>query len=399
MKKPYKIIIAGDLIPSGKNVGLYESGDAEKIFGKEMFDLFHSADFSIVNYEGALTDSNIAQRKVGPNIKAPTATVKGIKNLGVKAVALANNHITDFGNTGYADTVKTFEQAGIEHLGAGPCKSLIKTHISVNYGEGNFCIYNVSETFFNVPDDNNAGVNIYDEWLVCNEIKRLKETHDYLIVIYHGGAEQFQYPTPQTRRRFHRMAECGADLITSQHTHCIGCEEFYNNSYLLYGQGNFSFVRKTNKLINRLGLVLEVTLGNTVEIKKHRVEMSDDDCLVYSANQSLSDFYERSAKIDDEEFVINEYKKVDLIQNRFTDRYLRTYRGVPMFVKKILPNKLWRKWANLYTSGQILCNIYAVESDRVREDLMYCWYGLREKNKKRYKILDWKCYGNSDSNS
>lgn len=35
----------------------------------------------------------------------------------------------------------------------------------------------------------------------------------------------------------------GADIITAQHTHCNGCEEWYNGTYLLYGQGNFLFSR------------------------------------------------------------------------------------------------------------------------------------------------------------
>lgn len=379
MEQSYKIIIAGDLIPSGKNIKLFEEGDAEEIFSKEVVAIFQNADFSVVNLEGALTDSVVAKQKVGPNIKAPLKSIEGIRNLGVKAVALANNHITDYGNIGYADTINAFEQAGIIHFGSGSSKTNVKTHISVECGERKICIYNVSETFFNVPDNANAGVNIYDEWLVLNEIKQLKTNHDYIIVMYHGGAEHFLYPTPQTRKRFHRMAECGADIVISQHTHCIGCEEFYKDSYLLYGQGNFSFARQKES-ITREGLILEIVFDKTVSIKKHRIEMLDSDCLKYSDNQDFNDLFKRSEQIYDEGFIISQYRKIDLAQNRFANRYLYSYRGISgILMRKILPTKIWNKWIKSYTAKQVLCNLYAAESDRVREDLIQCWYALDEK--------------------
>ena len=373
MEQVFRIVIAGDLIPSWTNIDLYKTGDASKIFSEEVVNIFCNADFSVVNLEGVLTNSKIEQRKIGPNIKAPISTINGIKKLGVKAVALANNHITDYGNEGYVDTISVLKNNGIAYFGAGANSSQITTHVSIKYGGGKLCVYNVSETFFNVPDEHHVGVNVYDEWLVLNEIKQLKATHDYLIVIYHGGAENFRYPTPQTRKRFYRMAECGADLITAQHTHCIGCEEFYGGSYLLYGQGNFSFARM-RKAMNREGIVLEVIFDGKITIKKHRVEMRENDCLVYSSVQNWNDLSERSAKINDEEFIVGEYQKNSLAYQRFISRYLYSYQGLTArILHKILPNKLWEKWVRFYSKSQIFCNIYSIQSDRVREDLIYCW--------------------------
>lgn len=377
MNREHKIIIGGDLNPSGKNIGLFKSGNAEQLFGPKILELFQTADFSVVNLEGALTDNAIPQKKTGPNIKAPTETINGIKNLGVKAVTLANNHITDFGNSGYAETIHTLEVAGIEHVGGGLNSSSVKTHISINCGGRNICIYSVSETFFNVPDKENAGVNIYDEWLILNEIKQLKQTHDYLIVIYHGGAEHFPYPTPQTKRRFRRMADCGADLITAQHTHCIGCEEYYNGAYFLYGQGNFSFARQKGPT-TRSGLLIEIIFGETININKHLIQMHDDDCLVYPQNQNLIDFYERGLHIDDDNYIENEYKKIiKLQQHRFECRYLKSYQGpFSAILSKFLPLNLYCWWAKIYTKNQIMCNMYSVVSDRVSEDLTYCWKAI-----------------------
>lgn len=117
--KTYRILIGGDLLPSGKNIPLFEQGDVNELFGKDICQLFAAADFSIVNLEGPLTDSELQQKKAGPAIKAPKACVQGIKALGITAVALANNHITDYGQGGYEDTIDALNTAGIMHVGSG----------------------------------------------------------------------------------------------------------------------------------------------------------------------------------------------------------------------------------------------------------------------------------------
>lgn len=99
--KTIRIIVAGDLLPSGKNIRYFEDGDARNLFGDEVCNLFSSSYYCILNLEGPLTNSDKRQLKVGPVLKAPIGTINGIKALGVKAVSLANNHTTDYGNEGY----------------------------------------------------------------------------------------------------------------------------------------------------------------------------------------------------------------------------------------------------------------------------------------------------------
>lgn len=367
-----KIIIAGDFIPCDNNMELFKHDDASHIFGSEICHLFASADFSIVNLEGTLTNSQEKQTKIGPAIKAEKETIKGIKALGVTAVAMANNHVTDYGEQGILDTFEVLEANGISHVGAGRNISDINTHLSLL--NSRICIYNVSEQFFNSPSETTPGVNLYDEYVVCNEIRELKKYHEYVIVIYHGGAELFPYPTPLTRKRFHRMADCGADIVTAQHTHCIGCEEWYKGSYLLYGQGNFLFSRQATRPMNMEGLVLEVILDNGLIIKKHRVELNKEACLQYSSDQSLIDFYNRSKEIDDSEMILKKYTK--LKSDNIIERYLLAYKGNCFWLKKFkrfIPNQMYKRLLYSYSSGDILRNRFTLLSERANEDIYYMW--------------------------
>lgn len=380
-KKNLKIIIAGDLLPWTNNIEQFKAGDASCLFSSEVCQLFSSADFSIINLEGPLTDCQEKQIKIGPVIKAEKEAVNGLKALGVKAVAMANNHVTDYGIQGILDTFEILDVHGIGHVGAGRNIHDINTHLSFGDGGRSFCIYNVSEAFFNVPDENNPGVNLYDEYVVCNEIRDLKKQHDYVIVIYHGGAEYFQYPTPQTRRRFHRMADSGADLITAQHTHCIGCEEWYNGSYLLYGQGNFLFSKQTTRPMTKEGLVLEVMIDDTLNVKKHRVELNENACIKYSDNQTLFDFYERSNDINDEEKIKQRF--CELKPDRIIESYLLAYKGNSFVIrrfKKLIPKFIWKKILRSYSSNQIMRNQFTLTSDRANEDVHYMWKKIMNEN-------------------
>lgn len=375
--KPIRVLVAGDLLPSENNYTLFEEGNAEALFGKEICQMFAESDFSIVNLEGPLTDSVSQQMKDGPGLKAPKATIAGIKELGITAVALANNHITDYLQSGIEDTIATLDDAGIRYLGIAPRESSsapVNSHISFEVRGFRVCVYNVSETFFNRPTEEMDGANVYDEWIVLNEIKALKQSHDFLIVIYHGGAEYLPYPTPQTRTRFHRMADCGADFITSQHTHCIGCEEWYHGSYLLHGQGNFLFARqKYYPNLTKQGLVTEITITDGVFSIKNHVVSIIDNILRYNESQDLSSFFERSKHLDDEKFIIEQYTKLKVAE--IMPKYLAASKGgypLMRLTRRLFP-KSTKYPESTYTFAQILRNFGVLQCERRREDMYYVW--------------------------
>lgn len=374
--KPITIIIAGDIFPSEGNFDLFANGDIEALYSKEVCQLFAKADFSIANLEGAITDSSTMQKKEGPGIKAPKETITGIKNLGLSAVALANNHITDYLQKGCEDTIAVLEQSNIEYVGLLKLKNDTrnKKFLTKRINGRSICVYNVSETFFNQPDRDNYGAHLYDEWIVCNEIKELKKTHDFLIVIYHGGAEYLPYPTPQTRTRFHRMADCGADFITAQHTHCIGCEEWYNGSYLLYGQGNFLFARQRKyPNLTKQGLVTEIIItGGGFSVNNHIVNIKDN-VLRYDDKQDLTLFYDRSKRLDDEDFIIGQFTKLKV--EEIMRKYLVAAKGnypLARITRHLIPDSA-KHPEHFYTLPQLLRNFNFFQGERGSEDMYYVW--------------------------
>ena len=99
------IIIAGDLVPTESNIELFNTANLNILLGRELLDLWNSADKRIFNLEVPLTEESKPINKWGLNLRAPKSTILGIKTLNPSLVTLANNHILDQGARGLNSTI------------------------------------------------------------------------------------------------------------------------------------------------------------------------------------------------------------------------------------------------------------------------------------------------------
>jgi len=236
-------------------------------------------------------------------------------------------------------------------------------------GDTKIVVYNVCERIFNKPTSTKGGAWIYDEYVVCRDIEKLKKDCDYLIVIYHGGIEQFRYPSPEIRKRFHRMADNGADMILSQHTHCIGSEEWYNGSYLLYGQGNFLF-RDIRPGQTDEALLIEILFeGGKAEVHRYLVRSYNKIYVRYDDQQDLSAIESRSECLKDDSFVEQQFQRFCrerlygyLVTCKSPSLYLRVIRRFcPKYFKNHLIFKTFRE-------SHLINILHTLRSEQKREE-------------------------------
>jgi len=83
--------------------------------------LIENSDYFILNLETVLEKNPkpVLEGKEYPNYDNPKRTIKVLKDLGVTAVGLANNHTMDFGSKVLRKTIKQLEKANIQTFGAG----------------------------------------------------------------------------------------------------------------------------------------------------------------------------------------------------------------------------------------------------------------------------------------
>lgn len=360
------IIIVGDLFPTEHNFTYFADGDTDHLFGKKIQQLFSRANYRICNLEGALTDHPDKCCKTGPVKVTPTDAIAAYKQLGIDCCMLANNHSTDGGHQGLIETMRTLNENGIKFIGAGKNANEIVRSFIIVVGGIRLGFYNVAETMYNKPTKEKAGVWLYDEYIVCKELVQLKKVCDYLIVIYHGGIEKFPYPSPEIKKRFHRMVDNGADMILSQHTHCIGCEEYYNGAYLLYGQGDF-LLKNFAPGLTDTGMIIELDIvDGKVEIKKHLVKSVDNLFVRYDEEQDLSAIVERSAKLHDEEYVSQQFQKFCDGELRL---YLKAFKSPSKFklrLARFFP-KAYKNWLYDYNDHDLMFTLHTLRSEQNRE--------------------------------
>jgi poly-gamma-glutamate capsule biosynthesis protein CapA/YwtB (metallophosphatase superfamily) len=93
--------------------------------------IFHSADVTVGNYEGAIVDYR--QYKVPQNIishywalNGEPGVAKDLKTMGFDMVGRANNHQSDWGIDGARETDRWLDEAGIVHAGDGETRDLAR---------------------------------------------------------------------------------------------------------------------------------------------------------------------------------------------------------------------------------------------------------------------------------
>ena len=142
-----KILIAADLVPTSATSYDFANGNIDRLFGK-VKDIAKGCDRFVVNLECALTESSNAIKKFGPNLKGPIGTANTLKTLGVTDVALANNHVFDFGIEGAADTVKYLEENGIITTGLGKNRNDARRDLIISDGKIKVAVIAVCEHEF-----------------------------------------------------------------------------------------------------------------------------------------------------------------------------------------------------------------------------------------------------------
>lgn len=339
-----KVVICGDLVPTESNMDLFEQAAAEQIIGQELVEVFKNSDVCLCNLETPAVDTPKPIVKCGPNLITSTKSLSALPAMGLTVVNLANNHILDQDEQGIECTVKELEKRGLSYFGAGMNASLADSCYFYNGSGRKIGIYGIAEHEFSIATEASAGANPYDPLQTFDRLKSIKKECDYLIVLYHGGIEEYRYPSPGLQKVCRKLVESGADLVVCQHSHCIGCEEEYRGATIVYGQGNFIFDRKDNEFWEN-GLLIELELGADGVVKKYRPIVKKGGTVRPAEGGQkeaiLSQFCDRSRRITDDRFIEKEYAR---FAKERALQYLCSFRGKKGFVQKVLNRIFGERW-------------------------------------------------------
>ena len=326
MKK--RILIGADIVPTEKNFEYFKSGDAEKLLGRDLKAIFDRADYRIFNLETPLTDNLKPILKSGPNLVAPPYTIAGFKAMGIDLLAVANNHTMDQGREAFRETLKLLRDNEIEYIGGGLTREEAKKPKILELEGKRIGIFNACEHEFSWIDDYGIGANGFDPLVSLEEIVALKNECDYVIVLYHGGRENFRYPSPLLQKTCRSMVRHGADLIICQHTHCVGAMEEYQGATIVYGQGNTLFDHKFAEKMPtwHTSILVELELcDGKFTVNYIPIEKRGEFTALSDNPEILGCFYRRSEEIKEEGFVKRNYTEFVMSEPETFDNYIRLF--------------------------------------------------------------------------
>lgn len=312
-KNNISIIIAGDLVPTKSNEKEFIDGNIESLFGKKILNDINKSDFFCFNMEAPLVRSESPIEKNGPCLSINEKTIVGIKKINPSLVFLANNHILDQGIDGLKNTKKILQENNINFIGIGNNELDARKWYICNFNKYKIGFYNCCAHEFSIARKSLSGANGYNPLFSYDDIKKMSNECDKVIVIYHGGKEHYRYPSPNLQEECRKFIDSGANLVVCQHSHCIGCEENYNNGVIVYGQGNFIFDDLNNEYWNNSLLIkFNINIVDGMQTVEY-IPISKDGKFIRksdfnSANEILKKFFERSNAIIENGFVEKKYR-------------------------------------------------------------------------------------------
>lgn len=216
----------------------------------DLLSRMQSADLFCVNSEFAFTEGGEALDGKAYTFRSKPGNVSIYETMGVDLVTLANNHIYDFGPQGLTDTLKTLDDAGIAHVGAGENLADASAPYYTEIQGKKIAFVNAScaekNRFTPEATEDSSGVLLcYETDKFLQAIREARSNADYVIALVHWGTDYVYEASEEQRSTARDYITAGADVIIGTHSHSLQGVEYYNGKPIFYSLGSCWFNEKT----------------------------------------------------------------------------------------------------------------------------------------------------------
>lgn len=261
--KSCTFLTAGDVAPDRKKGG--------GLFAKAA-PLFQEADFSFVNLEHTLARSGKLLKGKPFFHRGVPGLAEGFTEAGIDLAVIANNHMLDFGEEAFFETLDVLDEHGLPYVGAG--KDLTEARAPVIMERKGLRIgvlaYSTTLPQGSAAGPNEPGVNplrvetVYriphnpyeypgiapeietrtvpaDLRRIKGEVQRLRRQADIVLVYVHWGVSMTHAVRDFQREIGHAAIDSGAAAVFGGHQHVLSAVEFYKGCPIVHSTGNFIF--------------------------------------------------------------------------------------------------------------------------------------------------------------
>ncbi|HXG37091.1 MAG TPA: CapA family protein [Dehalococcoidia bacterium] len=225
------LIATGDVIPARySDRAIRLQGDDFLYPVAYTADILRAADLTVINLEAPLLQSCPLPQEYSFTFCGRPGFIQALLAGGVDIATLENNHITNYGPQGVAETVDLLEANGIAWA-----------------DRQQLAVREVRGLRFGFLAFNGVGEAI-DRTSMAGQIQSARPQVDVLAVAFHWGAEYVSLPQPapgiapdDPAEIAHLAVDSGADLVIGNHPHWVQAVELYQGKFIAYAHGNFIF--------------------------------------------------------------------------------------------------------------------------------------------------------------
>lgn len=240
-----RLLFAGDLYLTELLQNKYRQSGIGAAADPELLALLQEGDLFILNQEFPFGTTGEAMEEKEYTFRVPPDLVSVPADLGVDLVTLANNHMLDFGRGPLTETLAALDGAGIAHVGAGEDLEAAKALATFEIEGKTLGFLGASrvipEASWNASRYNSGVFTTYDASQLVEEIKKAKESCDFVAVLVHWGIERNTLPEDYQKTLARQYIDAGADAVIGSHPHVLQGIEYYQGKPIFYSLGNFIF--------------------------------------------------------------------------------------------------------------------------------------------------------------
>ncbi len=215
----------------------------------DMIELLQKADLRIINLESAIAKYGREWSRT-PKVffyKADPKAIDVLKAANIDYVTLANNHVLDYEEEAFIETLEHLEKNKIAYAGAGRNLSEAERPVFLTVKGMRIAIIAFTD---NMPEwkasEKKLGVNYIEIFMddknfgrLEKSIKEAKSKADIVIVSAHWGPNMRQRPTKAFKEFAHAVIDAGADIFHGHSAHIFQGIEIYKGKVIMYDTGDF----------------------------------------------------------------------------------------------------------------------------------------------------------------
>lgn len=297
--KKFSFVAVGDaLIHNGiyldaqtkeKDENGYFKYDFKSMF-TEIKEVIKDYDLKFYNQETIIGGKSIGLSTY-PAFNSPDEIGLDLIDTGFNIVNLATNHTLDRGEKAILYSRNFWKSQDVLAVGSYDSfedqnQIIIEEKNGITYA---ILGYTTVTNGLKVPSGKEYLLNVYNEERVKEDIEKVRDNVDVLIVSMHWGIEYTHEPVSSQREIAQYLSSLGVDIIIGHHPHVIEPIEYIDDTLVIYSLGNF--ISAQDGEMKRVGMIVSFDVEKNREGAKQEVLITNVKAdLLWTYHQNYKNF-------------------------------------------------------------------------------------------------------------